>query len=228
MKRFLLALTLVPLVLTGCKKETPPPTLEELAALVEADLKVNPRQHCLRTGMLGFMKDGSAWLTYTEDSLQAPKVITDDFKNQLTLLEEKGWLRIQRYTSNIGEFSKVYFTDVARQRFGIKDRHPVRQDQVQELCISTEKLGLLETLGPMEVINGVPRQLVSFKLVPTELPAWAKDRELDTLVWARYPDAPNTGTARFYVKDGVWTLDPNWIPRGKFGMGVVGASTSTP
>lgn len=207
----LLLATLV--LLTGCKKDTVPTvTNDELGRSFVQNLKDHPKAHCVRTSMLGFIEDGATWLIHASGSNYASQEVAADFQNKLLTLEDKRWLRVQRYNNaEVGEYWKVYYTPEARRRFGIDGNGPVRKDQVQRLCFGPQKATYLEKEGPVELVNGVPRVMVKYRVRAAAVPEWAKDPELGDLVWQRPPDNEVAGVVRMYLGDkGTWQVDPTF------------------
>ena len=204
------------LFLYGCKKETLPTVSNEaLGQVLVQDLKDHPRQHCVRTSMLGFVQDGATWLIRANASNYADQQVTTEFQNKLIMLESKGWLRLQRYNNlDVGEYWKVYYTPEARKRFAIPGSAPVRKDQVQTLCFGPQKATYLEKQGPVELVNGVPRVMVQYRVKAQNLPKWADDPELDDVVWQRPPASEESGTMRMYIGgEGHWKVDPTFNPQ---------------
>ena len=145
----------------------------------------------------------------------ADQQVTTEFQNKLIMLESKGWLRLQRYNNlDVGEYWKVYYTPEARKRFAIPGSAPVRKDQVQTLCFGPQKATYLEKQGPVELVNGVPRVMVQYRVKAQNLPKWADDPELDDVVWQRPPASEESGTMRMYIGgDGHWKVDPTFNPQ---------------
>lgn len=197
--------------LTGCRKEkTPEVSVRTLGTAFQAELTARPRPHCVRTGLIGFFDDGATWLVRSASATYDEQVATPSFVKELTVLRDKGWLRIEdRIIPDVGESWRISFTPEARTRFGITHNLPIRKAEVQQMCFGPDKLKTLSQPGPVELINGVYRTTITYGLIPVSVPEWATDSALGDLVWQVQPEAPVTGVARLYLDKATrtWQVD---------------------
>lgn len=198
--------------LGGCRKETlPDVSTRTLGEAFQAELAERPRPYCVRTGLIGFLNDGASWLLVAASDTYADKVVKQDFIDDLALLRDKGWLRIdERVVPDMGRVWQIYFTPQARERFGITGDLPVQKADVQELCFGPQRLKDFTRPGPIEQVNNVVRTQVTYHVLPTSVPEWATDVTLGDLVWQTPPQTPLAGTARMYLDDARdrWMVDP--------------------